>query len=66
MGVKNNFFDLIRNYAVTPYVAEFWNTATNIVFIVLGLLGAYTKYYHSKAEWRFVILDLFVAVVGLG
>lgn len=35
------------NYAVTHYIAEFWNTVSNLVMILLPLYGVYWSWKHS-------------------
>ena len=32
---------LIITFQVSPYVAEFWNTVSNLMMIVMGLRGLY-------------------------
>ncbi|XP_066934248.1 alkaline ceramidase 3-like [Clytia hemisphaerica] len=39
-----------ENYAVTSYVAEFWNTVSNVVFVVPPLLTAYHLWKHKLSE----------------
>ncbi|KAL6080643.1 Alkaline ceramidase 3 [Balamuthia mandrillaris] len=53
------------NYIVSPYVAEFWNTVSNValVFLPLIVFGQYRRY---QLETRFQVLTLATAVVGLG
>ncbi|KAI8333860.1 ceramidase [Chlamydoabsidia padenii] len=54
-----------ENYAVTPYVAEFINTTTNLSFALLSLFGIYnTIYYGCKKS--FIIAHLGVLLVGFG
>ena len=37
-----------EKYAVTPYVAEFWNTVSNLGYVLLGLYGLLL---HPEAGW---------------
>lgn len=54
-----------ENYAVTKYVAEWWNTISNLTIILAGIyaLGWVTRYRH---ETRFVVLSYLCIIVGLG
>ncbi|XP_071798952.1 alkaline ceramidase 3-like [Asterias amurensis] len=54
-----------ENYVVTPYIAEFWNTISNIAMIIPPLLSLY---YISmcKVERRFYWSCLAFLSVGLG
>jgi len=54
-----------KNYEYTPYIAEFWNTISNIPMIVLGFYGAYTS-YKLGIGLRFPLGNLTLAVVGIG
>lgn len=36
------------NYVVTDYIAEFWNTISNLVMILFPLYGVYWSWKHSK------------------
>jgi dihydroceramidase len=53
------------NYAVTPYVAEFWNTVSSGYIAVLGVFGAWVG-RRVGLEARFVRSFWVLAVVGLG
>ncbi|KAF8940091.1 Alkaline ceramidase 3 [Dissophora ornata] len=51
------------NYAVSFYVAEFFNSLSSISMIVVGLAGIYL---HSSFEKRFLLTFGSIAIVGLG
>ncbi|XP_039251628.2 alkaline ceramidase 3-like [Styela clava] len=54
-----------ENYVVTPYIAEFWNTVSNIVMIVPPLLCG-LHYRRIGMELRYVYLNMALLVVGVG
>lgn len=54
-----------ENYVVTPYIAEFWNTISNVVMIIPALAGAVYS-WRIGLEPRFIILNLALFVVGIG
>ncbi|KAJ2665625.1 hypothetical protein IWW48_000076 [Coemansia sp. RSA 1200] len=54
-----------ENYVVCKYIAEFWNTSTNLVFFALALLGMY-KVRVTGQENRFLLCYMAMLVVGLG
>lgn len=54
-----------RNYVVNPYIAEFWNSVSNIVIVLVGLWNLRAS-YKQRYEPRYAILSLGVAVVGVG
>ena len=54
-----------RNYRVSYYVAEWYNTITNLLFVLLGTYGFYRS-IKSGLEPRFQLLYLGVIVIGLG
>ncbi len=51
------------NYLVSPYVAEFWNTASSFGMVVLGAVGAWRV---RDAALRFRLGMLGTCAVGLG
>eukprot|EP00244_Chara_vulgaris_P010055 TRINITY_DN4496_c0_g1_i2.p1 TRINITY_DN4496_c0_g1~~TRINITY_DN4496_c0_g1_i2.p1 ORF type:complete len:265 (-),score=17.95 TRINITY_DN4496_c0_g1_i2:1068-1862(-) len=53
------------NYAVTAYVAEFYNTISNLVSVLLGLLGLFSC-IRQGFERRFICLYLSVIAGGIG
>lgn len=54
-----------RNFEICNYIAEFWNTLSNLLMVVLALFGLYTVHKY-KFETRFSICYLGLMVVGIG
>jgi dihydroceramidase len=52
-----------RNYVVTEYIAEFWNSISNVFFIIFSLWGLHQV---KRMETRFTSLYSCVLLVGLG
>ncbi|XP_072033384.1 alkaline ceramidase 3-like [Amphiura filiformis] len=54
-----------ENYDTTFYVAEFWNTITNITFIINALIGL-RQTYKDRSERRNFNIYLTLLAVGIG
>ncbi|XP_022095222.1 alkaline ceramidase 3-like [Acanthaster planci] len=54
-----------RNYATTTYIAEFWNTISNIVFIIPPLFGIAFA-WRDRVDHRFIFSYVGVILIGLG
>ncbi|KAJ7392662.1 Alkaline ceramidase 3 [Desmophyllum pertusum] len=54
-----------ENYAVTAYLAEFWNTLSNWLFLIPPLFGAFLT-WENKLERRYTLAFLSLCVVGIG
>ncbi|CAO3581065.1 unnamed protein product [Absidia cylindrospora] len=54
-----------ENYTVSPYVAEFINTTTNLSFALLSLFGIYNT-IHNNCKKSFILAHLGVLLVGFG
>ncbi|XP_023700535.1 alkaline ceramidase 3 [Paramormyrops kingsleyae] len=54
-----------ENYAVSFYIAEFWNTMSNLIMIVPPLYGA-LQTLKDGLETRYVFAFLGLAAVGIG
>ncbi|KAI8150128.1 ceramidase [Fennellomyces sp. T-0311] len=54
-----------ENYVVSRYIAEFFNTTTNLGFLLLGIFGIYNT-IANKFSKSFVIAHLAVMFVGIG
>ena len=51
-----------QNYAVTRWIAEFWNTLSSLAMVAVGLLGLLTRRFSRGVRLAFGLLVL----VGLG
>lgn len=54
-----------KNYEVTPWVAEFYNTISNFPGIILALIGLFYS-INQKFERRFSVLHLSTIALGIG
>ncbi|CAN7996024.1 unnamed protein product [Ixodes hexagonus] len=54
-----------QNYEVTAYIAEFWNTVSNLAMIVPPAYGA-LQAWRKNLETRLVLCYGFLLVVGIG
>lgn len=54
-----------ENYVVSPYIAEWSNTLTNIMFIIVATYFTYCS-YRNRLEKRFILIGLCFALVGFG
>ena len=54
-----------RNYEVTYWIAEFWNTISNLSFILCGILGI-VQAIRYRYEPRFVLIAIGITLVGFG
>ncbi|ORZ00597.1 alkaline phytoceramidase [Syncephalastrum racemosum] len=53
------------NYAISPYIAEFFNTTTNLAFAFLALFGIYNTIQNGFSK-SFILAHLSVLFVGIG
>ncbi|KRX03751.1 hypothetical protein PPERSA_04259 [Pseudocohnilembus persalinus] len=54
-----------ENYTTSFYIAEFWNTISNLVIMFFGLFGIYTS-IRCKTEIHFILAYFFLFIVGIG
>ena len=54
-----------ENYATTVYVAEWWNTISNVGIVLSGCWGV-CWCLRQRHERRFVVLAILITLIGLG
>jgi len=54
-----------RNYEVSPFIAEFWNTISNLGMIIPPIFGIY-EIVKLGLERKFILTHIFLIVVGIG
>ncbi|KAI8918758.1 ceramidase-domain-containing protein [Entophlyctis helioformis] len=54
-----------ENYTVSYYIAEWWNTWSNLIFPAAALVGVWSS-WQTKSEARIYAMYLALAVVGAG
>ncbi|KAI9504715.1 ceramidase, partial [Coemansia spiralis] len=54
-----------ENYAVTNFIAEFWNTLTNVTMVTMALLGVYSSIKHNQDK-RAATFYIAMLLVGCG
>jgi len=54
-----------ENYAVHKYIAEFFNTTTNFIFVALAFFGMYNTVRYGL-ERRFLLANAGIALIGIG
>uniref|UniRef100_H2Y7T3 Alkaline ceramidase n=1 Tax=Ciona savignyi TaxID=51511 RepID=H2Y7T3_CIOSA len=54
-----------ENYVKTVYIAEFWNTISNLIMILPPFVCA-LYYWHKKMEMRYVWANISLLAVGVG
>jgi len=54
-----------KDYAVSWYIAEFWNSISNLPFIILALIGVFHSFYF-RLGLRNALQYMAVMVVGGG
>ena len=52
-----------KDYQVTPYICEFWNTCTNIVYVYFGLY-CLRETWRLKLPRRFAWFSVFILLTG--
>lgn len=53
------------NYERSYYVAEYWNTVSNLLFVLVGLYGL-AQSMKQGFEWRFHLQFIGIMVTGFG
>jgi len=53
------------NYTHCKYIAEFWNSATNLSYVLCALYGAYMVHRY-RMEKRFLAAYISLGVIGIG
>lgn len=65
-GARTSTLDWCEeNYAVTYYMAEFWNTVTNLAFIVPSAVSLY-RAVKDSLETRYLLAHALLFLIGVG
>lgn len=54
-----------KDYVVSRYIAEFWNSVSNLPFILLAVAGLYHSFYY-RLSFRNALQYIAFGIVGLG
>ena len=54
-----------RNYLFTPFIAEFFNTISNLGMVLLGMLGMYLNWREGVGA-RYVVANFTLFIIGVG
>mmetsp|Transcript_5848 Transcript_5848/g.11593 ORF Transcript_5848/g.11593 Transcript_5848/m.11593 type:complete len:291 (-) Transcript_5848:221-1093(-) len=54
-----------ESYAVTPYIAEFWNSTSSLVYVFLGILGIYNC-VKMRTCLLYPTIFLTLSIIGVG
>ncbi|KAJ3081942.1 Alkaline ceramidase 3 [Rhizoclosmatium hyalinum] len=55
-----------ENYVITPWIAEFWNSTSNIFYVLTMIFGLQTAKAIGVTEWRTYLSMYSITAVGLG
>ncbi|ODN03020.1 Alkaline ceramidase 3 [Orchesella cincta] len=53
------------NYEVSPFIAEFWNTVSNLIMIILPILGI-IEIMRMRLEKKYILTHCSLIAVGIG
>jgi dihydroceramidase len=66
-GVVDSSIDWCEaNYAITFYVAEFYNTISSIPMSILSIFGILLTRKYATTELRYIFVFLCIVSVGIG
>ena len=54
------------NYAISPYVAEFWNAMSSVPMTLVAFYGLYMARRHMRFEPRWGMAWFLLGIVGVG
>ena len=66
-GPPDSLIDFCEpNYAVTFWIAEFYNTLSSIPFVIWGIIGLILTHKFATQEFRFKLCYMSLMVIGCG
>eukprot|EP00466_Bigelowiella_natans_P015386 jgi/Bigna1/89336/estExt_fgenesh1_pg.C_470091 len=65
-GLEDSSVDFCEeSYTLSPYIAEFWNSISSLVFVFLGLYG-FVETVKLNTRWIYPALFSTLALIGIG